>query len=69
MSTSSMLMQVFNFLRHNLSNCSSSVKASAYLTIVHPIMEYAASVWDPYQPIDIQTIEKVQRRTAQWVMT
>jgi len=25
-------------------------------------MEYAASVWDPYQEIDIQAIEKVQRR-------
>ena len=61
--------QVFNFLRHNLSNYSSFVKASVYFTIVHPIMEYTASVWDPYQQIDIQTIEKVQRRAARWVMS
>jgi len=32
-------------------------------------MEYAASVWDPYQQIDIQAIEKVQRRAARWVMS
>ena len=39
-----------------------------YLTLVHPIMEYAASVWDPYQLNDIQALEKVQRRAACWVM-
>ena len=44
------------------------MKASSYLTLVHPIMEYAASVWDPYHHNDIQTLEKVQRRAARWVM-
>ena len=33
-----------------------SVKVSA---MVHPIREYATSVWDSYQQIDIQAIEKV----------
>ena len=47
--TSAKASQLFNFLRRNLSNCSPSVKASAYLTIVRPVLEYAASVWDPYQ--------------------
>ena len=37
-------------------------------TLVCPIMEYAASVWDPYQLNDIQALEKVQRRAACWVM-
>jgi len=41
--------QLFNFLRCNLSNCCPSVKASAYLTIIRPVLEYAASVWDPHQ--------------------
>ena len=61
--------QLFNFLRHNLSNCSPSVKASAYLTIVRPVMEYAASVWDPYQQNDILSLEKVQRRAARWALS
>ena len=60
--------QIFNFLRRNLSKCSSTVKASSYLTLVHPIMEYAASVWDPHHLNDIQALEKVQRRAARWVM-
>ena len=60
--------QIFNFLRRNLSKCSSTVKASSYLTLVHPIMEYDASVWDPHHLNDIQALEKVQRRAARWVM-
>ena len=59
--------RIFNFLR-NLSKFSPTVKASSYLTLVRPIMEYAASVWDPYYHNDIQTLEKVQRRAARWVM-
>ena len=35
--------QLFNFLRCNLSNCSPSVKATAYLTIFRPVLEYAGT--------------------------
>ena len=44
------------------------MKASSYLTLVCPIMEYAASVWDPHHLNDIQALEKVQHRAAHWVM-
>ena len=37
--------KVLNFIRRNLSKCSTEVKSTAYLTLVRPIMEYAASVW------------------------
>ena len=67
--TSAKASQLFNFLRRNLSNCSPSVKASAYLTIVRPVLEYVASVWDPYQQNDILSLEKVQRRAARWVLS
>ena len=60
--------QTLNFLRRNLSKCSPSVKASAYLTLVRPIMEYAAVAWDPYQLNNICALEKIQRRAARWVM-
>ena len=69
-SVASKASQIFNFLRRNLSKCSSTVKASSYLTLVRPIMEYAAPVWDPYHRDlnDILALEKVQRRAARWVM-
>ena len=57
--TTAKALQLFNFLRHNWSNCSPSVKASTYLTIVCPVLKYAASFWDPYQQNDILSLEKV----------
>ena len=38
-----------NLLRRNLSKCSINVKENSYLTIVRPLLEYVACVWDPYQ--------------------
>ena len=67
-SVASKASQIFNFLRRNLSKCLSTVKASSYLTLVRPIMKYAASVWDPYHLNDILALEKVQRKAARWVM-
>ena len=60
--------QTFNFLRYNPSKCSSAVKTTSYLTLIRLIIQYASPVWDPHQLSDIQTLEKVQRRAAQWVM-
>ena len=59
--------KMLNFIRRNLSKCSKEVKSTAYLSLVHPILEYSSSVWDPYLLTDIQSIEKVQRRAARWV--
>ena len=47
-----------------MSSYSQKVKESAYFTIVHPVLEYASIVWDPYQQIHM---DKVQRRSARWV--
>ena len=60
--------QTLNFLKRNLSKCSTAIRASAYLTMVRPIMEYASAVWDPFYVKDIQQLEKVQRRAARWVL-
>ena len=62
--------KVLNFIKHNLrnlSNCFPKTKASAYLFLVCPTMEYASCVWDPYEAVNIQALEKVQRRVARWV--
>ena len=60
--------KVLNFIWRNLSKCSTEVKSTAYFTLVRPIMEYAASVWDPHQQYLIDSIEKIQRRAARWVL-
>ena len=40
--------KALNFIRRNLSKCSTKVKYATYLTLVQPIMEYAASVLAPH---------------------
>ena len=53
---------------YNLYKCSREVKVSAYISIVHPLMEYASIVWDSYQItyININSLEGIQRRAARW---
>ena len=66
--TATKATKTLNFLKRNLSSCSPEVKASSYLTMVRPKMEYAAVLWDPYYQSDIQYLEKVQCRAARWVL-
>lgn len=41
--------RTLGFLRRNLGRCKPEVKANAYITMVRPTLEYASTVWDPYQ--------------------
>ena len=55
------------FLRRNFKHCSRQVKAATYTSVVRPVLEYAAPVWDPYRQADIKALEQVQRRAARYV--
>ena len=59
--------KTLNLVKRILPQCTSSVKETAYITLVRPILEYANVVWDPYQQYLINNIEMVQRRAARWV--
>ena len=62
--------RMLNFLKCHLSKCSSNVKASAYLLMVRPLMEYACVVWDPHYQSQVSVLEKVQRCAARrWVLS
>jgi len=41
--------KVLNFIKCILYKCTREVKITAYFTLVRPLLEYAAMVWDPYQ--------------------
>ena len=47
-----------NFVRCNLNKCEESVMSAAYLGLIHPKLEYASAVWDPYLLKDINAIER-----------
>lgn len=55
------------FLRRNLRRCPASCRKQAYLALVRPLMEYGATVWDPYLQKDIDCLEKIQRRAARFI--
>ena len=48
-------------------HCSRQVKAATYTSVVRPVLEYAAPVWDPYRQADIKALEQVQHRAARYV--
>ena len=58
--------KVLNFLKRNLHKCSTLTKATAYISLVRPILEYTSSVWEPYQYNKIYIIDRIQHRAAHW---
>ena len=60
--------KTLGFLRRNLKISSREIKETAYKTLVRPIMEYAATVWDPLTQANIDNMEAVQHRAARFVL-
>ncbi|VDH98557.1 Hypothetical predicted protein [Mytilus galloprovincialis] len=59
--------RTLEFLRRNLGRCKTEVKANAYITLVRLTLDYASSVWDPYEQNLEKDLEQVQRRAARFV--
>ena len=58
---------VTGFLRRNFRHCNRHIKQATYFTYVRPVVEYAATAWDPHTQRNINKIEMVQRRCARYV--
>ena len=39
--------RTLGFLKRNLYSCPQEVKEAAYKGLVHPVLDYGSSVWDP----------------------
>ena len=63
---SSKAAKTLGFLLRNLAFTPRSTSEVAYKTLVHPKLEYAASIWSPYCKTQIQQVEKVQRTAVRW---
>ena len=57
-------IRVESFLQRKLYQCPSTVKCNIYKAMVHPIMEYSSTVWDPHTSASINRLEAVQRSTV-----
>ena len=58
---------VFGFIKRNLKHANRDLKELAYTSLVRSILEYSSTVWDPFYQIDIDRLERVQRRAARFV--
>ena len=55
------------FLRRNLKHCPKSLKETAYFSLIRSVLDYSATVWDPYLQKDVDQLESIQRRAARFV--
>ena len=58
--------RTLGLLKRTLKLRSRHLKATAFKTIVRPVIEYASSVWDPYTEDNIKKLERIQRRAARY---
>ena len=61
--------RTLRFLKRNLKINSTTLKSTAYKTLIRPSLEYACTVWDPYTQGNIYKLEMVQRRAARFVLS
>ena len=59
--------RMLGFLRRNLRGCPQKLKETAYIAMVRSVLEYSATIWDPYLKKDKSSVEKIQRRAARFV--
>jgi hypothetical protein len=50
-------------LRRNLRNVPETCRKTTYVTLVRSIMEYRATIWNPYLKGDIDKLERIQNRS------
>lgn len=61
--------QTLGFVRRNLQVSSPAIKQRAYFGLIRPKVEYASTVWNPFQKKQINKIEMIQRRAARWTLS
>ena len=59
--------QLLGFLRRNMKIDNKQAKQEAYKMLIRQPIEYGAVIWDPYHKVDIDKLEKIQRRAARFV--
>ena len=56
--------QVLGLIRRTVGTANTTTFSLLYKTLVRPLLEYAAPIWNPYLVKDIHAIESVQRRAS-----
>ena len=59
--------KALHFIMRILKKGNSSTKSLAYMTLVHLILEYVATCWDPFREGQIHVLDMVQKKAAKFV--
>ncbi|KAJ4451962.1 hypothetical protein ANN_03446 [Periplaneta americana] len=59
--------RALHFIMRILRKASPKSREIAYLTLVRPLMEYGTTCWDPYRIYQINSLERIQYRAAEFV--
>jgi len=51
---------------HVLRKGNRYTKSSAYTSLVHPVLEYGSACWDPRREGQINALDRVQKKAAQF---
>ena len=67
--TCSAALRKLCFIRHKLKNSPPHVKRLAYEHLIRPKLEYASIIWDPYTNVNINALEKIQRKAVRFIFS
>ena len=56
-----------SFVSRNFHKCPPRTKEHCIKALVHPILNYGSSVWDPHTQSNISKLEKINKRAARFV--
>lgn len=59
--------KTLGYLRRNLRKSPTSIRKLAYFTYVRPQLEFASSVWSPFQDYLTTLLESIQNRAARFI--
>jgi Reverse transcriptase (RNA-dependent DNA polymerase)/Endonuclease-reverse transcriptase len=59
--------KMLGFLKHTMYKTTKAVKITTYKTLIRPVLEYGAVVWDPHQLYLQDKLEAVQRKSIRFV--
>jgi len=58
--------KALHFIMRVLEKGNRNTKSLAYTSLVHPILEYGSACWDPCREGQINALDRVQRKAAQF---
>ena len=61
-------IKLIGFLNCNLRTCSNALKELSYKQLMLQVLDYAATIWDPYHQNQIDKLEMIQHRAACYVL-